>query len=183
MPTIDDEKMTFIHIPKTAGASITRWYSKNILKNKTGYYKPSLSEHIFLSEIENPAPITIAVVRNPWDRVVSMYTFAKNCKEFEFLSENFSVFVLYQIYFYSLGKYTLSTPQIRWIEPGVTHLLRFENLEQDFKIIQDIFQCYEPLPMWNKTNHYHYRTYYNDETRQAVSEMFKEDIEAFGYEF
>jgi hypothetical protein len=65
----------------------------------------------------------------------------------------------------------------------VTHLLRFENLEKDFKIIQDICQCYQPLGMINKTNHAHYRTYYNEETRQVVAEIFKEDIEAFGYEF
>jgi hypothetical protein len=182
MPTINDDKMTFIHIPKTAGASITVWYSKNILKTKTGYYKSSLSDHNFLSEIENPAPITIAIVRNPWDRMVSMYMFIKKMK-MNITTANFDEFVLHDCKSILFDKYILSTPQIRWIEPGVTHLLRFENLEQDFKIIQDIFQCYEPLPVCNKTNHYHYRTYYNDETRQAVAEMFKEDIEAFGYEF
>jgi len=83
----------------------------------------------------------------------------------------------------SFGYKTLSTPQVRWIEPGVTHLLRFENLENDFKIIQDIFKCYEPLGTSNKIEHDHYRTYYNDETQQVIAEMFKEDIEAFGYEF
>ena len=182
MPTINDEKMTFIHIPKTAGASITVWYSKNILKTKTGYYKSSLSDHTFLSEVENPAPITIAVVRNPWDRMVSMYMFIKKMK-MDITTANFNEFVLHDCKLNKFEKYILSTPQIRWIEPGVTHLLRFENLEQDFKIIQDIFQCYEPLLLSNDTQHDHYRNYYNDETRQAVAEMFKEDIEAFGYEF
>jgi hypothetical protein len=99
------------------------------------------------------------------------------------IPKDFNDFVRNKIKMWHFGDHKLSTPQLRWIEPGVTHLLRFENLEKDFKIIQDIFQCYEPLGMLNKINHDHYRTYYNDETRQAVAEMFKEDIEAFGYEF
>jgi len=182
MPTMNVDKMTFIHIPKTAGSAVTVWYIKNILKKNPMYYEfPIVDDHIFISEIENPAPITISIVRNPWDRVVSMYSFLQQINNMKF--KKFSEFVLNDMKVLTFSKYLLSTPQIRWIEPGVTHLLRFENLEQDFRIIQDIFQCYEPLPVWNKTNHYHYRMYYNDETRQAVAEMFKEDIEAFGYEF
>lgn len=183
MPTLSDDKMTFIHIPKTAGGSILIWYMKNIMHiTKVSEYKYTLKDHMFLTEIEKPAPITFAVIRNPWDRVVSMYTFIKSHLH-DLVLKDFNDFVLYKIKIYFLGVHKLSTPQIRWIEPGVTHLLRFENLEEDFKIIQDIFQCYEPLPLINKTNHAHYRTYYNDETRQAVAEMFKDDIEAFGYEF
>jgi hypothetical protein len=184
MPTFSDDKVTFIHIPKTAGASITRWYLKNILHiSDICNYKYEIGEHLFLNEIENPAPITFAVIRNPWDRVVSMYSFiikihVKYCSKL-----TFEEFINKIIKTMTFGNHKLSTPQIRWIEPGVTHLLRFENLDNDFKNIQDIFQCYEPLPFNNKSDHEHYRTYYNDETRRAVTEMFKEDIEAFGYEF
>jgi hypothetical protein len=175
MPAFNDGKITFIHIPKTAGSSISRW----CLKRTDGII---LKDHIFLNEIENPAPITFTVVRNPWDRIVSMFVFIQKHMP-QFLCEEFNDFVLHKIKIWSFGKHKLSTPQIRWIEPGVMYLFRFENLKEDFKIIQDIFQCYEPLPLANKTEHDHYRTYYNEETRQAVAEMFKEDIEAFGYEF
>lgn len=183
MPTFNDDKATFIHIPKTGGSSITKWYLKNILSVvEFEKYEYILPEHIFSSEIENIAPITFTIVRNPWDRLVSMYTFLQ--QNMSLLQEcTFKDFVLYEIKNISFGNHKLTTPQIRWIEPGVTHLLRFENLEEDFKIIQDIFQCYEPLPVHNQTHHDHYRNYYNDETRQVVAEIFKEDIEAFGYEF
>lgn len=177
MPAFISDKIAFIHIPKTAGSSISKYLEYLNLQNGV-----DLNNHIFSSEIENPVPITFTVVRNPWDRVVSMYVFIQ-CYMPKLISENFNDFVLNKIKTNKFGKHALSTPQIRWIEPGVTHVLRFENLEEDFKIIQDICQCYEPLSMINKTEHDHYRTYYNDETRQAVAEMFKEDIEAFGYEF
>jgi len=191
MPTFSDDKIAFIHIPRTGGSSISRWYLKNILSvPDSNDFKYNLKGHAFLIEIEKPAPIKFTVVRNPWDRVVSMYIFIKyntsifiQCYIPKLIPEDFNDFVLNKIKIWYFGDHKLSTPQVRWIEPGVTHLLRFENLEKDFKIIQDIFQCYEPLGMKNKTEHDHYRTYYNDETRQAVAEMFKEDIEAFGYEF
>jgi hypothetical protein len=177
MPTFSDDRITFIHIPKTAGASITVWYLKNINENLSNIY-----DHYFLTEIETSAPLKFTVIRNPWDRVVSIYiyikTFNKGTNELSFID-----FVMNKITKFKFGKHKLSTPQIRWIEPDVTHLLRFENLEEDFKIIQDIFKCYEPLPLTNVTEHDHYRTYYTEETRQVVAEMFKEDIEAFGYEF
>ena len=176
MPTFSDDKIAFVHIFKTGGSSITTWYNKYI-NNKI------LDEHYnhyYLSVIENPAPISFVVIRNPWDRVVSMYF--HNCKYLKNFNTNFDNFVLYEMKTMFVGGQTLSTPQIRWTE-NVTHLLRFENLEKDFKIIQDIFQCYEPLPLKKKSNREHYRTYYKEETRQAVAEMFKEDIEAFGYEF
>jgi hypothetical protein len=176
MPGFNDGKITFIHIPRTGGSSISRWLSP-IFEDKY-----IVRDHIFLNEIENPAPITFTVIRNPWDRVVSMYSFIKiymHC----LVVADFNDFVLNKIKIWTFGKHKLSTPQIRWIETGVTHLLRFEDLEEDFKIIQDIFQCYKPLPLINKSKHEHYRAYYNDETRQIIAEMFKEDIEAFGYEF
>jgi hypothetical protein len=175
MPTFSDDNVTFIHIPKTAGSSITKWFQDNTTCAKNNY------GHIFLSEIDNPASLIFAVVRNPWDRIVSIYSFVND--NYECCTCNFENFIYNMIKTVAFDGKKFSTPQIRWIEPGVTHILRFENLEKDFKIIQDIFQCYEPLPLENKTKHEHYRTYYNDETRQLVAEMFKEDIEAFGYEF
>ena len=135
MPTFSDNNITFIHIPKTAGASITLWYLKNILKMNRDLIKEN--NHIFASEIQNPSPVTFTVIRNPWDRIVSIYMFMKYTMH-EVILTDFYDFVLDKIKFMRLGVHKISTPQIRWIEPGVTHLLRFENLEKDFKIIQDI---------------------------------------------
>jgi hypothetical protein len=70
MPTFSDDRITFIHIPKTAGASITVWYLKNINENLSNIY-----DHYFLTEIETSAPLKFTVIRNPWDRVVSIYIY------------------------------------------------------------------------------------------------------------
>lgn len=163
MPTFSDDSITFIHIPRTGGSSITEWFRDNTSYIKNTYH------HKFASEIYNPSSLIFTVVRNPWDRIVSIYSYLIN--NIEVFTYNFDFFICN---IFKTGKFDgkkISTPQVRWIEPGVTHVLRFENLEEDFKIIQDILQCYEPLPLTNLTEHDHYRTYYTEETRQIVAEI------------
>jgi len=40
-----------------------------------------------------------------------------------------------------------------------------------------------PLPHDNRSDHAHYREYYNDETEAIVERHFARDIERFGYTF
>ena len=75
------------------------------------------------------------------------------------------------------------TQQVWWLDGPVTRLLRFETLEEDFKIIQILTNCYLPLPKENTTVHADYRTYYDDESRELVATWFADDIKQLGYEF
>jgi hypothetical protein len=79
--------------------------------------------------------------------------------------------------------FTFDQPQKAWIPDGVTYLLKFETLEQDFVQIQTLLGCTDPLPRVNTSQHDDYHTYYTDETRDIVARVFKDDIEAFGYVF
>ncbi len=60
---------------------------------------------------------------------------------------------------------------------------RFENLEEDFGKICSRFGLKGELSKINRTRHRNYAHYYDDETRRLVHDLYREDIEAFGYSF
>ena len=64
------------------------------------------------------------------------------------------------------------------------YICRFENLQEDFnKVCDDIGFPKTELPYYNKSNHLHYSTYYDEETKDIVARRFSKDIEYFGYQF
>ena len=61
---------------------------------------------------------------------------------------------------------------------------RYENLQQDFDHVCDSIGIPRRiLPHANKSRRKPYWKYYNTKTRDIVAEIFREDIEYFGYEF
>lgn len=190
--------LTFVHIPKTAGTSISKWVKE---KDSSLTF---LYDHPFYEDIREHEQIknfSFTVVRNPWDRFVSLYFWLsgpesskeeispEKFKELtKLVRENFPTFESFVEEFPKMkqSKYNFEsiTPQNRWITPGVDLILRYENLEEDFKKIRDIFNDHtSPLPHRYKTKHDHYRSYYNDHTRKLIAKFFEEDIDLFKYQF
>jgi len=146
------------------------------------------------------------VVRNPWDRIVSYFSFVKKLIQNEnqpskemLISEygidfTFDDFVKNKLNVLTVGgtKYVnkLKTAnQIDWIknsknELDIDYICKFENLQYDFNEVCDkIGIPQQQLPHKNKTHHKHYTEYYDDETREIVANRYAEDIEYFGYKF
>jgi len=176
MPTVHCGDVTFIHIPKTAGYSVTEWLMKKL--------KGSIIRGIHLSTKMTlvKTPETFTVVRNPWDRVVSLWAYWNKVRKTNVPFDDF-VRNLHTYKFNENSWFTFDQPQKAWIPDGVTYLLKFETLDQDFVQIQTLLGCTDPLPRVNTSQHDDYHTYYTDETRDIVSQVFKDDIEAFGYVF
>jgi len=190
MPTTTVNDLTFIHIPKTGGSSITNWLRNNNLdKIKRPHWSDWKFMHQSAPMIPKIGTKTFAVIRNPWDRTVSLWAFWK-----DMLSNNntpnatisFEDFVkqMPTLKFAPNAWFTLDLPQKTWIPNGVTYLIRFENLTEDFKQIQRYLECTYPLPHLNKSDHSaDYHTYYTPETQALVATMFKDDIDTWGYTF
>ena len=127
-----------------------------------------------------------AVVRNPYDRVVSSYCYARKKKWYfgtfrEFLMSSFKDFPP------MLRGHTLPLTDNLCLDgepPYLDIVVKFESFREGINKLYEKFDLPGPeIPHLNKTEHEHYTTYYDDETKQIVAGKFAKDIEYFGYEF
>lgn len=181
------DKFVFIHINKTGGTSIARALSIPP-KHNTALEK---IEEIGHEEWDNR--FTFAVVRNPWDKVVSHYYYRIQTNQTE-LGTNRIRFKEWveQVYrdkrlpYYDKPK--MFMPQVNWISDTegkviIDHVCRFESLESDFREVCDRLGIVYNLPHLKSSRRGHYRDYYDLETQKIIADWFNQDIEKFGYSF
>lgn len=145
-------------------------------------------------------------VRNPWARILSEYLYRNYLHH-----RSFKHFVLEKQPKPGWGdKYRHVMPQFDMLYDADGHLLvdyvgRFENLQADFDLVCARLEIHDSkLPHRNSSgkdsrvrkrrirnvllqNGENIKTslhdFYDAETREAVAEMYRKDIETFGYEF
>lgn len=202
----DPHRCTFIHIPKTGGNSITQWMTENfdvkITKRK---------QHATVSEVmqgnHSLGPVTdlgwkFCVVRNPWDYLVSWYTFkVMLCEKYIDMVENDPSLANLKKDKYNIElqqkelerlnqgfdwwiRQTGRKPQHYWAK-DCDYIMKLENLNKDFKVVQKKLNCKIPLGHLNKTEgrEKDYRKYYTKETREIVANQYAIDIETYNYQF
>ena len=195
------KRFLFVHIPKTAGNSIQsvlRDYSEDQLvalrKEQDGIErfglrnpKYQLKKHSMLRDYcDALGPeqfrdlYKFTCVRNPWDRMVSYYFTptqnpeAWNRKKFrEIISKAVSV-----------ADYLRLEDSEEDPFANVDHIIRFENLADDFGAVCAAIDISPPtLPQYNRSTRDHYSKYYDDELRELVRFRFAAEIERFNYTF
>ena len=183
---VKDRGILFLHIPKTAGSSISNW-----LVARGGVYSDGYSHTALHQSYHDISKLwTFCVVRNPWDRMVSTYFYVKKINP-AFTDISFHDWLRTGLDFrrertgmgYRRDWYSVKTPQLDWIQIRPSKIMRFESLAQDFVEVQERFNDYEPLPFVNTTEHEPYQNYYDDWSRQLVQNLFHTDITEFGYTF
>lgn len=175
---VENPNLIFIHIPKNGGSSVTKWLRENLHGTK-GTVTHGGTQHIeqdFSHAVDYPS---FAVIRNPWDRVVSTYEFKKRKTNLNLSFEEW----LYQNPKENSNWFTFKTAQSSWLSTTPTWTIRFENLIEDFKQIQEYTNCFESLEHTNASIRDNYKSYYTIKSKKYVAELFKEDIEKFKYTF
>lgn len=129
---------------------------------------------------------SFAVVRNPWARFVSYVAFMKRGGEWPRdpvaalrrtlqHPENQSA-----VHFRPQSDYLVDAER----QLLVTQICRLEQLETDFAAVTAALGLPPiALDLHNTSNHGHYANYYDDAMIAAVAELYREDIERFGYRF
>lgn len=200
----------FIHIQRTGGTSVEEalrpfcstpplpfWIK--LLRNlrlappvltQPDFYYPTHSTALELRQTLGKRTFgslyKFAFVRNPWDLEVSLYFDILQDPEHRQngLVKKMSGFEEYLEWRFFNGW----TPQKMFVADGsgkviVDFVGRFENLEEDFKKVCDKIEVEATLPHLNKTQHLHYRDYYNQRSRYLIEKSYHSDIELFGYKF
>ena len=195
----DETKSIFIHIPKAGGISTI----KSLYGEKAdGIGHRPYSHFIFVyGEETYNRYFKFSFVRNPWDRLYSAYKFLKkggmdlpdkNFNE-KILSkyDSFEEFVLKWLDDTNVDSYDHFIPQYKFLYDENDNLMvdfvgRFENLNEDYEKIREKIGTGEPLKHLNKTKdkkENDYRKVYTPEMAEKVAEVYKKDIELFGYSF
>ena len=213
-PTITDDKKWILHvifyrIPKNASTSmmdhlgpinLIKKYEtlfqekadKKVYRNwfDPTHAKPDEAYKILKNELSKY--FSFCIVRNPWDRAISMYHFAIKQQLFSLyevdVKLSFEEFcnVLYE----RKDDYSFiaTHKQVEWTRgyypPKV--ILRFENLQKEFRGMLEEYsiQHISPdIPHKNSTKHSHYKDYYTPETKKIIANVFEEDIDTFKYTY
>ncbi len=199
---LEDFGFVFVHIPKTGGTSVRtvlQEYGPSSQKYpKVGKHAKAAVHRASIGRQAWRRYQSVAVVRNPWDWMVSSYHWwIQTAERHEKLLPmaraieqlgSFSAFVNSS---YS-GNYITwfeARDYSEWIidtngEVIVSRILRFENLHEDWmKCIAELELPFGPLPHENRSQRRAYRDYYDDETAALVAEKFADSIKRFGYTF
>jgi hypothetical protein len=206
-----EKKILFIWIPKTGGSTIhllfkfNQIYINNSLDLNYNYNFTNdcnatfghadinilLEKNIISKTFYNNA-FKFCIVRNPYDRTVSLFFYNNINKKYTF--EEFIIYLFNNKEKIPKNSSVNSSvygdlnnqwnPMYTWIPDDIDKIYYFENYSNIFEDIKKNTNTvidFSSIPIINKTEHLYYKSYYNKEIADLVYEMYKIDFEKFGY--
>jgi hypothetical protein len=191
----DEHQCIFIHIPKTAGISVSvALFNANIGHRRIEYFE-------IFDQDRFERYFKFAFVRNPWARALSAYSFLKqggrNSSDKAWAERHLSEFSTFRQFVLSLQqprqrsrvlRWQHFTPQHRYIcgsklDIKVDFVGRVERLPQDFDYVKRRVGIEADLSHLNRSDHTEYQSYYTRKTRAIIADVYRPDIELLGYRF
>lgn len=184
----------FIHIPKTGGMSVFA----ALKQAKVERLQMRKHRHYTEYKPDEVLPPLISVVRNPFDRMYSIFEFYKKKRGQLRAIPNFRDFINNLDRNYTIGKVSGSKStnlfdscstylQDENGRIAVDHILRFERLEEDFNSVcekYNITGCRLRKENINERKvHPKKTTIYDYGMRGIIEERYKDDIINFGYTY
>ena len=201
--TVVGRNYIFIHVPKSAGQSVT---------SRLGRVTKSIPSHAPLFSIDPETRanrFAFGFVRNPWDRMVSVYAFicTKRIKRNESAeyqrqarSMGFERWLIEDAFFIHQDA-AIQIPdlppiqrrsQMFWLD-GCDYIGRVETLQSDFQSVAERIALKpkwrqrlglaKAVPHRNRSPRADYQSYYTDRSAEFVATHFAPEITSFDYKF
>ena len=188
-------KCIFIHIPRTAGSSIETSISK------IGWVRHLDQKHMLASNAKELYKdywndyFKFSIVRNPWDRMVSMTQYTPFYGPYirngllnvdEYRKKWPRVELDPRSYTSKVTRHpTPDAVYLNILNEPLDYIMRFETLEQDYNTLCHIIDCKNDLIHVEKNSKVdkHYTEYYDEPTKNKISQWYKKDITTFDYKF
>jgi hypothetical protein len=201
----------FIHVPKTAGSSMSKLLKPHSIPSNRrltrrfishlpfkediqhAYFRQHSKGTTFQSKINSDVFTNLhkfAVVRNPYDHMVSYFGFHKKHTGGRLYKEAQSWSLGDCISYFEEKNKRFASNQSSWLTDAdgaflVDRILFFEHLEKDFADLANYLDLGEEakLPRINTTKRTDYRDYYDSDLKRRVENLYAPDFDNFGYEF
>jgi hypothetical protein len=204
-------RFIFIHVYRAAGQSVSKALRPYcVVPRRTAIHRVPVVRrlgkrqlyalrghnygHIKARELKAALPAAtfdaffkFAFVRNPWDWQVSIYHYVRQREDHpdHELFTSFGSFESYLDWRINLKGAELQSEFVldESGEPLVDFVGRYESLAEDFDTVCGRIGIKPSLPHVNRSAHGDFRDYYTPATKALVEEVYRADIELFGYQF
>lgn len=187
----------FIHIPKTAGTSISNAIGQQV---NHGTYRQIMSAG------KHDSSFIFTCVRNPYDRAISSYQFAKNQADnvrADGISLDYHYTDAVNVDDFWANKMTQSMwechsrlntyirPQYKWTEEDdtggvsdrINHILRYESLDEGWSELQNL-HSFPDLPVDNVTpnkDSNDWDSMLSSKAKSCIAQYYADDFNYFNY--
>lgn len=210
------KNILFIQIPKTGSTSVVEYFDMfkiHLSHSKINPRKFDNSSHLTTGHLDITLPdnphfsnefyrnsFKFCVVRNPYDRAVSLYHFLKSKNQLK--KFNFKSWIRYlhkyrneipgnrkydkNVVTYKQIK-NMWNPMVTWIPHDIDKIYYLEEGLQS--IVQDVCkhvgysEIKDKVKYMNKSKHSNFKKYYDPETALLLEEIYKDDFERFRYSY
>ena len=204
VPADDARRLIFIHVPKAAGSSLKTLVYGSLAASPQGHRR--IVEYHIADPERARAYFKVAFVRNPWDRLLSAYTYllaspARAPQDVAFAESHlrqagsFEAFVsaldTRPVYRRVVLSFVHFVPQHQYIclpgatGPAMDFLGRFERVAEDTEILKQRLGLADggALPRVRTSERQGYRDSYSTKMRDIVGQIYARDIALLGYAF
>ncbi len=173
------QDVIFIHIPRTGGTSIEAAVGMKMGNNDKHLSALELRESV--GEKKWKDSFVFSFVRNPWDRIISLYHQPYFRNKTDYANQGLAHFINN----YRPAKWERQFYYEYLNTDGIDFIGKFERRKEDLQHLYKLTGIHFNNSMHERKTDRNpdYRVYYDDYSAQLVYDLYYRDIEDFGYKF